>query len=353
MLTIYLIVLATFAFIALTLAIRPWGVRLGLVDMPNARKQHKGEVPLIGGPILCLMVVLIIWFLSPSFTWGYVLASLALVGLGIADDFNDLPANLKLFIQAAIVSAFLYSSDVVITDIGIAKLEDPNLLAFGFTVFCVMVAINAFNFIDGIDGLAASASLMAVVHLIIADTLFGIGLSPAGKQMLIAVFSCIFAFMIFNMGLIKGGKIFLGDSGSTFLGFSMSLIVIHLTQNSAYFAAHFGNDIQSTLPAPMALWVLAMPFIDFLTVSLRRIMSGHSPMRADRKHLHHILSGKRAGLSKRNTLVCLVAVMLLSFWLGTFLTLQLGNLVSIVGFFVFVPTVYFGLPALVRQWQGK
>ena len=77
---------------------------------------------------------------------------------------------------------FLYSSDVVITDIGIAKLEDPNLLAFGFTVFCVMVAINAFNFIDGIDGLAASASLMALVHLIIADTLFGIGLSPAGNK---------------------------------------------------------------------------------------------------------------------------------------------------------------------------
>jgi UDP-GlcNAc:undecaprenyl-phosphate GlcNAc-1-phosphate transferase len=151
--------------------------------------------------------------------------------------------------------------------------------------------MNAMNMIDGVDGLAGSTSLICFLAVLF---LYSLGGDTALKPLL---FAAVLIPFIFN-NLRSNGKVFMGDSGSMFLGFGIAWVLLEASQG------------EKAVMAPVtALWIFAIPLIDMWAIMLRRMMKGQSPFLPDREHLHHIFL--RAGFSHRATLniMSLIAVL--------------------------------------------
>ena len=152
---IYTTIAATLVAIVLVVALRPLAIWLKLVDAPDERKQHRGEVPLIGGPVIWLIVVAAGFFDPSGFPIAITLAGLALVILGMLDDRRPISPWFRLFCHLAIAVILVLSQDLRMHDIGLfpAYFDTPELmwLHSSLAIFAIIVAINAFNFIDGID----------------------------------------------------------------------------------------------------------------------------------------------------------------------------------------------------------
>ena len=185
--------------------------------------------------------------------------------------------------------------------------------------------INAVNMIDGIDGLAAGLSILALIYLYFAAGITG---QPVEKPTLIAMAvlaGALLGFLIFNLRLISGKKVFLGDAGSMMLGMFLAYVLIETSQRP---------PLISTLPASIMPWVAAVPVLDMAAVSIRRMLKGQSPVRADRTHLHHRLMDM--GYSARQTLVLMLILSLVLFLFGILLT-QMGGLHAGIGFLLILP----------------
>lgn len=334
---IYTTIAATLVAIVLVVALRPLAIRLRLVDAPGERKQHRGVVPLIGGPVIWLIVVTAGLFDPGGFPWGIAMAGLALVVLGMADDRRPISPWFRLFCHLAIAVILVLSQDLSLHDIGLfAEVYDTpqlNWLHTSLAIFAIIVAINAFNFIDGIDGLSASMALMAVTHLNLAFNLIGIQQGPSVLFSSVAFIGALSGFLLFNLQVFNGRKIFLGDSGSMFLGMSIAVTLLTVSQNGA----SNGGEI----PAALCLWMIAIPLTDMTTIIIGRMVSGRSPLAPDRTHLHHILM--TAGFSARRTLLVMILSSMGAFWLGYGLYVNFGETLSIIGFFVFMALYYAGV----------
>ncbi len=275
----------------------PISSRLGLIDIPGGRKLHDGAVPVIGGIGMFLgLVVSGMLFSSDLVSFLALALSLAIIMLvGVLDDQRDLSVKARFFAQILATLLMVFVADVCLIDLG-------DLLGFGnislgwfavpFTVFCVVGVINAMNMLDGIDGLAGSISLVIFVSM--AALAFMSGAAEVGDVLLVYV-AVITAFLLFNVRAFgrKSARIFMGDAGSMFLGFSIAWFLIDLSQ----------GDKQAFSPVT-ALWIFALPLIDTCSIMLRRVRRGQSPFKADREHLHHFF--ERAGFSINQTLVVLV-----------------------------------------------
>lgn len=331
---IYTTIASTLVAIVLFIASRPLAIRLRLVDKPDARKQHKGEVPLIGGPVIWLIVAVATFFAPGPYQWGLMLSGLGLVILGMMDDRRPISAWFRLFCQLAIAVVLVLSQDLRLHDIGLlsAIFDRPNLdwLHTSLAVFAVVVAINAFNFIDGIDGLSASMGLLAITHINLTYNLIGAEQSQAVLFNSVIYIGALSGFLLFNLQVFNGRKIFLGDSGSMFIGLSIAVALISTSQTTTV--------SNGPVPAALCLWVIAIPLTDMITIIVRRLASGRSPMAPDRTHLHHILM--QAGLSARRALLMLILSSMGAFWIGYMLYSYFGEPISIIGFFIFM-TIYY------------
>jgi UDP-GlcNAc:undecaprenyl-phosphate/decaprenyl-phosphate GlcNAc-1-phosphate transferase len=293
---------AFFSTIVFILLFRKHAERLGLVDVPGGRKNHEGAVPVIGG------IAILVSFIFSSFACGQPLDSfhsffvnlLLLTVVGTLDDLHDLSARTRFFAQ--IVAALLMTSwgGVFIDDLG-------NLFGNGtvhlhnwaipFTVFCVLGVINAFNMIDGVDGLAGGLVFIALV-------LFGSTALLAGltihATLIFLLASAVLGFLVFNMRSPWRSKaaVFMGDAGSMMLGYALARFAVDLTD----------SDSRALTPIT-AVWILAIPLMDTVNTMVRRMLKGRSPFSADREHLHHIFL--RAGYSVSRTVVMILSVSLL------------------------------------------
>lgn len=339
---IYTTIAATLVAIVLVVALRPLAIRLKLVDAPDTRKQHSGEVPLIGGPVIWLIVAAA-GFLGPNdYPLGLYVAGLALVTLGMLDDRRPISPWFRLFCHLAIAVVLVLSQDIKLHDIGLFPelFDTPDLawLHSALAIFAIIVAINAFNFIDGIDGLSASMALLAVTHMNISFNILGIQQFPGILFHSVVFIGALSGFLLFNLQVFNGRRIFLGDSGSMFIGMMIATALIISSQT--------GVTNGQNVPAALCLWIIAIPLTDMTTIIIRRILSGRSPMAPDRTHLHHILMA--AGLSARRTLLVMILSAMGAFWLGYGVYIQFGEPASIVGFFVFMAIYY-----AVVQRSGK
>jgi len=332
---IYISVVSTLLATLLVVALRPLAIRLQLVDRPSGRKTHKGEVPLIGGPVIWLVVMTGIIFVIPNPSWSIVLVATMLVMLGILDDRQPIPARLKLIFHIAAASIVVVGENLYIDDIGFFH-EIFAMSSFGFVhkaaaVLAIITAINAFNFIDGIDGLSASMALLAITHINLTFNLL-FGSIPSDYAFFGVMFSGALAgFLLFNLQVFNGRKIFLGDSGSMLVGLLVAVALIGASQES-------GRPGIPPIPASLCLWLIAIPLTDILSIIIRRTSNGRSPMAPDRTHLHHKIM--EAGFSPRRTLLILILSAIGAFWLGFALTIFFGEALSIVGFIIFVPCYY-------------
>lgn len=292
---------------------------IGLVDKPNARKVHRGSIPLIGGlAIFASVIVASIIFIEASVELMYFLSAAGLVTLaGALDDRFDINFKVRLVIQAVAGLVLVFGAQDQLTSLGnVLGSIEVNLwvLSVPFTVFAIVGVINAYNMVDGIDGLAGSLALVAIIGIYL---LTKGRISPESVAILALISGSLVAYLAFNLHLFPRYtcKIFMGDAGSMFLGFVITAFLIRYSQG------------HKEVFAPVsALWIVAVPVFDLVTTTLRRVRHGKSPFHPDRTHMHHIFT--RAGFSARATLIILTcyASLLLAFGLlvqGVYETLQL------------------------------
>jgi len=295
--------------IAITV-LRRFSVRLGLVDHPNERKHHVGHVPLVGG--VAMFIGLIAGALSYTHfsSFGQILlgSSGVLVVLGTLDDRFDLSVRARLLVQITVILTVIVSTGVYIHTLGqlFGYQVELGWAGIPFTVIAVIGLLNAFNMMDGIDGLAGGLTLVSIA----AISLFAGSSVPYGSKLLMALLTAAtLPYLAANLGII-GRKIFLGDAGSMGIGFLLAWILIRLSQ-------HPGTHLS---PVDV-LWCVALPVLDTLAVMYRRMRQRVSPFKPDRGHIHHLLLDM--GLSPRAVLVALIALAASMAFLGS-VTRSLG-----------------------------
>ena len=298
--TVYVFVFIT-SFITL-FVIRKVAKKVGLVDKPNARKHHKGIVPLVGGiSIYLTLFAAFSLFLPMSLNLQlYLGCSAVLVVLGALDDYFDVSFKIRLIVQAGISLAMIVVGGHSLHHLGFLMgsetIELNEVTGAIITVIAVIGAINAFNMVDGIDGLLGG---LASVTFTALGIVFYLSNNEYLAKICLLIVTVLIPYILLNLGFPFGRrfKIFMGDAGSMFIGFSVIWMLIRGSQE---------EDIIAFKPVT-ALWLIAIPLMDMETKMIRRIRKGHSPFKPDREHLHHIC--ERMGLSPLMTLfiICLLA----------------------------------------------
>ena len=288
-------VMAAFATITTVVLARLAPV-LGLVDLPGGRKDHDAPVPVVGGialvlTLLCAEIVIGRTVVSPFFLG----AAAILVAVSVWDDRNDLHYLPRFGAQILAALAMIYGAGVELRSVGDLLGWRPIGLwwmSVPVTVFAVVGVINAVNMIDGMDGLAGSTSLVSLAWFGVAATLSG---QSGLASMAWVMCGGLAGFLLFNVRTPwqPRARVFLGDAGSTLLGFALAWLAIDLTQGSAH-----------TMPPIAALWVVLLPLADTVSLMARRRSRGQSPFHPDREHIHHFLLAR--GFSVSGALLVLV-----------------------------------------------
>ncbi|MBU2595630.1 undecaprenyl/decaprenyl-phosphate alpha-N-acetylglucosaminyl 1-phosphate transferase [Patescibacteria group bacterium] len=309
--------------------------KFGFVDLPDKRKVHKKITARLGGLAIFLsfaIVTLIFYFFKKDFfvfaPWheynlpvkftGIIIGALVLIIVGIIDDKKTLSPWTKL--GAQIIAALI----VIISGTRIEYVNNPlgGFINFDLTVsylislVWIVGIINVINFLDGLDGLAAGVSFFASISIFFISLLLTV-YQPATAFLSIVLAGALLGFLPFNF---NPAKIFMGDSGSLFLGYVLAIL-----------------SIVSGAKMATALLVLGFPIIDGLWVVARRIARSESPFKPDKTHLHHRLLS--IGLSVRGAVILLWMVSLIFGMLGIISTTY-GKMISIILLIVIMFFVY-------------
>jgi undecaprenyl-phosphate alpha-N-acetylglucosaminyl 1-phosphatetransferase/UDP-N-acetylglucosamine 2-epimerase len=317
-------------------SLRPMARRLGLVDKPGGRKAHKGRVPLIGG--LCFFggTVAGLLYLGyiDAFVASLLVPSALIVMTGLVDDLHDMSVKARLVIQCCTAWLVIGATGVYLDNAGhlLGDMElQLGLLGIPVSIIAVIGLVNAFNMMDGIDGLAAGMAMVTIGTIL----LFANGGFPVlGVLLLLQVlFAALVPYLCVNLGWPDGRKIFMGDAGSTLLGFLMAWSLIYLSHGKI-----------GVLAPVDTLWCVAIPVMDTLGVMMRRMRAGRSPFKPDRQHLHHLMLD--AGFNSRVALAMITGAGLLIGGLG-FVLRDAPESVSLATFGVLLFAYMTRLPNLV------
>lgn len=292
--------IVSFAFtFATTPLVRRFAFKIGAIDIPkDNRRMHKKPTPRIGGlAIIFGFTVATLCFAQPSRQLYGTLAGAAIIAvMGVIDDYKNLPAKLKFVIQIIAALVVVFAGDIKIDVFTNPNfLSDnpywvlPEWLSVTLTVIWIVFITNAVNFIDGLDGLAAGVSAIMSISLVFIS--IRVGEYPIAILGIALMGSC-FGFLPFNF---NPAKIFMGDTGSTFLGFMLATLSIQGVFKS-----------YAVISFAVPLLILGLPLFDALFAMIRRILRGQSPMTADRGHLHHRLVDM--GFSQKQTVFILYAI---------------------------------------------
>ncbi|WP_218997388.1 UDP-N-acetylglucosamine--undecaprenyl-phosphate N-acetylglucosaminephosphotransferase [Shewanella algae] len=321
--------------------------QIGLVDKPNERKLHVGQVPLIGGISIftAIMLNICLVFDVTSNVLLYMVCSTVLIVLGALDDRFDLSFKSRLLVQAVISMAMILIGYKSLYYLGFIAGDEalilPTFVSYVVTIFAVIGAINAFNMVDGIDGLLGG--LASITFAALGYMFYGAG------QIELAHFCLLFMvamlpYILLNLGFPFGRrfKVFMGDAGSMFIGFTVIWLLIEASQ-----------DQQEVVIRPVtALWFIGLPLMDMVCIMSRRIKKGQSPFKPDREHLHHIC--QRVGMSPRVSLlvICLIATMMAAVGVWSEY-LEINETVMFVSFLLVFALYYLAISYVWRITQGK
>ncbi len=280
----------------------PLAYKIGLLDHPKGRKDHDEPTATIGGIAIWGSIFLTIaWF---SFWSSTIIAFMGAAGLliliGMLDDLYDLPWWVRVIAQCAAVLVMIYGGGVVVQHIGGlfgVKSTGLGVLSVPFTMFAAVGVINAINMIDGVDGLAGGIVLAALSMLGCAAIYCG-NFALANPVLIFA--GAVLGFLLMNMRFPwqPRARVFMGNAGSVFLGFTIAWVSFRLTQSSTH-----------PVTPILAPWLVATPLIDCISLMVHRLMRRQSPFRADREHMHHLMLD--AGFTPAQLTMTLVVVNLL------------------------------------------
>lgn len=303
--------------------VKQMGLKTGLVDRPDERKVHErpmvrlGGVAIFGGTMVALLTV---WLLGGFGQlsvqreweiWGLILGGIAFFSIGLADDLFNLSPILRLILQM-ICASFAWWAGVRIDFLSIPFVGLINMgwLSLPLTLLWLVGMVNAINWIDGLDGLAAGVCGIAAVVMLILSLFME---QPAAALIAAALAGSSLGFLRYNF---NPAKIFMGDGGAYFMGFTLAgVAVIGLVKTAAMTAVAVTSVLLPYL-------VLAVPILDMSVVIVSRLRRGKSPFVADKRHLHHRLL--QAGISHRLTVIFIYA---LTLWVGS-LALGFSNIPS-------------------------
>ena len=336
------IIISIIASMAINSILRNYARRYHLlIDLPDrSRKFHKRATPLTGG--LGILIGLLIsgkLYIDlndlngfvPDFTYQLMLVSIPLLGLFLIDDFlkgrkenqskynlTGLKAYQRLLIQSVLAIYMIFSTDVYLSSLGnLFGYGEVNLGIFSipFTVFCVVGIMNAFNMIDGINGLCSGCAMLSLL-------LLGFYSGLIYDSMLVLGIGAMIGFLIFNLRLFgKKRGVFLGDSGSNLMGFWVAWSGIYASQNVFY-------DIEPIT----IIWFVAIPFLDCIGLIFSRIKKGIRLTSAGRDHIHHKLMRK---FTPEGTLFIILFVTLITGLFGIFIEKNFSAWVSLFLFLIY------------------
>jgi UDP-GlcNAc:undecaprenyl-phosphate GlcNAc-1-phosphate transferase len=310
--------------------------RLGLVDDPsgNARKLHTNAMPRSGGLGIILAAAIAVAVVLPadSSLFSFFLGALVIIGFGLLDDYVELKPVHKLAGQALGVGIAM-AGGMVISEVPLLG-PCPVWFSLALTFVFVMGVINGVNFSDGMDGLAAGITLMALVLLFILGVESG---NITVAAIAIAICAALIGFLRFNT---HPARIFMGDAGSQFLGFVVAWLAITVSQSDS-----------SPMTTLMPLLILGIPVMDILQVVPVRIKKKLPLPGPDKEHLHHQI----AKLGFHQYEVVAIIYVLQAVLLGTAYVLRFSADTSIFGFYVVFTAAILGTLYLanVQGWQLK
>ncbi len=301
---IYLFTIS-FCFI-LAVLVTPFVIKLAhftnAVDKPNHRKVHQHVMPRLGG--LAIYIAFLSGYLvfnlratvtqeAVSFLDAYFISSFIIVVTGILDDMFELPAKPKFLAQLIAALVMVLFGKLMITSIYLPFLPviDLGWLASVITVLWIVGITNSINLIDGLDGLSAGISAISFATMAILAGFQG--------ETFVALMCCLLlgstlGFLVHNF---HPAKIFMGDTGSLFLGFSVAVFSLLGYKNAAF--------VSFLVP----IVVLSIPIFDTIWAIVRRTIKGQSPFKPDRGHVHHKLLDRNLGHVK--SVLVLYAISLL------------------------------------------
>ncbi len=286
--------------------------KYNIVDKPDIRKIHKEPIPRIGGLAIIISIFLTslfylttLYIFDPSFLVlkyfkykftqiiGLILSFLVILITGVLDDIKDLSATKKLIIQLLVSNILFFTGTKVEFFIfSPSELVLNNIISYVFTVLWVVGLMNAINLLDGLDG------LLSGVSFIISITLGVLAIVKGQTVLAIIIFSLAGALLGFLRYNFNPAKIFLGDTGSLFIGLFMSVISI-----LGYFKK--ATLISFIIP----ILIFALPILDTILAIVRRILKKQPIFKPDKEHLHHLLL--KSGLSQKQTAILFYLITLL------------------------------------------
>ncbi len=314
-----------------------------LYDMPNSRKEHSAPIPTMGGIAIIagMMTALFLWFpfsnAVPLISFFFSIT--VLFALGIMDDLKDLSAKYKFIVQAGLAALIALSGIRITSFDGLFGIyELPFTAQYTFTLLAIVGITNAFNLIDGIDGLAGGLGFMSLVILGMFLTMSGdvntalVAFSLAGG---------ILAFMYFNL---NPARIFMGDTGSLVLGFVIAVLCIRLMHINVFAP----NPVLPHAPI-FVLSIVLIPVFDTIRVFATRIWKGKSPFSADKTHIHHLLTNQGFSHGFATKLICFIHgfVLIEVYWLRGLK--QEFILAILIAFMLVVTVILKNLGLLVRR----
>ena len=256
----------------------PW---LALMDKPDARKQHGRDVPVVGGIAIMLSYVLALKLRGIA---GNLTEAMLPVGLmlavGVIDDVYALSARLKLVLQFAAAWLLCRTTGFDLTALPVLGLEGGIPLgpfALPLTMFVIVAIINAINMSDGADGLAGGYVFGALLLLLAVAMVAN---RPTHALLIVGLMSALAGFLACNARhpWLSRARVFMGDAGALSLGMLVCWLAFDLARGRS-----------PAMPPVLLLYAVALPLLDMVTVAVRRMLRGVSPMCADRTHLHHLL----------------------------------------------------------------
>jgi UDP-GlcNAc:undecaprenyl-phosphate/decaprenyl-phosphate GlcNAc-1-phosphate transferase len=298
---------AIFVAALLTPFVRRFARAVGAVDAPGGRRVHVTAIPRLGGIaiviayvaalLVCLALGLLrerVWNWTP--VWTFLGGGLLIAAAGVFDDVRSLGARRKLFVQCLVATAAWFGGARIASIVfvpGLGQVVIGDLASYLLTVVWILAFINAINIIDGLDGLAGGvvffATVTNVVVAVVTDNVLAAVLNAA-------LGGAVLGFLFYNF---NPATIFMGDTGSMFLGYALGTAALMSSRQK-----------ESTLVSLLVpVIALGLPIADTLLAMVRRVLARRSIFSADREHLHHRLLD--LGLTHRRAVLILYGTTLL------------------------------------------
>ena len=291
------IIFVVFVFVAAIVpSIKKMAFHINAVDLPGGRHIHKKIMPKLGGLAIFLGFLLgyILFCIQTPQMISILIGGFIVLLIGIFDDIKRLPASIQFIGQIAAALVVVYYGGIVMNDISAYGVYiNFGILAKPLTIVFIVALMNCMNFIDGLDGL--SSGIATIFFITISIIIYYTGLyNGLDASLTLIMIGATLGFLVHNF---YPAKIFLGNSGSFFLGYIISVISL----------LGFKNVTITSFIVPIL--ILAIPILDTLFAILRRLLKGQSPTKGDRDHLHHQILNRTSSQVKTVLIIYFIDIL--------------------------------------------